>query len=214
MFPNLDSKQASNQLQSSDSTLSYKLNGSNRIPGLDQVAFYNAPPVRHNSTSYSSSSSATFRSPVQTSSTNSSTSSYQSSSTDQSGSSNNSESLSFLSPNSAYQAPNSTPFQWSIPNAPYMISIKGQQVSISGEHPNTYYHSNENASLPREGNTSTHQKTSLSVNGQTIGQAASTDQPIASDSQHHASSSTSQYNCNQVISDPIFEVTSPYYPYR
>lgn len=211
MFPNLDNKAAANQLQSSDSTLSYKLNGSNKIPGLDQIAFYNAPPVRHNSTSYSSSSSATFRSPVQTSSTNGSTSSQQSSSTAQSGSLNGSESLAFLSPNAVYQPPSSsTPFQWSIPSAPYMIAIKGQQVSISGEHPNTYYHTNENSSLPREGNTSTHQKTSLSVNGA----AASTDQPIASDSQQHASSSTSQYNCNQVISDPIFEVTSPYYPYR
>lgn len=211
MFPNLNNKAAANQLQSSDSTLSYKLNGSNKIPGLDQIAFYNAPPVRHNSTSYSSTSSATFRSPVQTSSTNSSSSSQQSSSTAQSNSLNNSESQAFLSPNSAYQPPGagSSPFQWSIPNAPYMISIKGQQVSISGEHPNTYYHTNENGSLPREGNTQTHKKTSLSVNG-----AASTDQPIASDSQQHTSSSTSQYNCNQVISDPIFEVTSPYYPYR
>lgn len=209
MFPNLDNKKANNnQLQSSDSTLSYKLNGNNKIPGLDQINFYSAPAVKHNSTSYSSSSSATFRSPVQTTSTNSSTSSYQSGSVGQSSSLNNSESFAFLSPNNVYQSSpsNNSPFQWSIPSAPYMISIKGQQVSINGEHPNNYYYTNDNSTTPsKNGQLTSHQKTSLSF---------SNDQPIASDSQHLSSSSTSQYNCNQIISDPVFELTSPYYPYR
>ena len=205
MFPNLDKL---NQLQPSDSNLSYKLNNNNgnKIPGLDQIGFYSAPPVKHNSTSYSSSSSAAFRSPVQTSSMNSSTSSQQTSSTSNSSSLSNTESQGVLSPNGAYQSSSNSPFQWSIPSAPYMISIKDQQVSISGEHPNTYYYTNHNeSSLPKNGNLYTSQKANLQV----INDAS---QPIASGS--HTSSSTSQYNCNQVISDEVFEVTSPYYPYR
>lgn len=218
MFPdnNQQSISTNSQLQSSDSNLStYKLvNG--KIPGLDQVGFYSAPPVKQNLTSYSTSSSATFRSPTQTSSTNSSTSSHQSSSTSQSTSLNRNDSLAFLSPNpNGYQLPiNQSPIQWSIPNsAPYMISIKGQQVSIN-ENPNSFYYSNDSLSSKSP---TFNQKVSTSISNVNSNNQLLNDpqQPIASDSQqHHTSSSTSQYNCNQIISDPDFFLQSPYYPYR
>jgi hypothetical protein len=84
-----------------------------------------------------------------------------------------------------------------------MISIKGQQVSIGGEHPNTYYMNNNETA--KSGNLHSTQKANLQV----INEASA-----AASDDHHASSSTSQYNCNQVISDQIFGITSPYYPHR